>query len=60
LLTVGDDGVGGADSGRGSGLVGLEDRVAAMGGTISLRSPIGGGTYVHVAIPIVAVTGEPG
>jgi signal transduction histidine kinase len=60
LLTVGDDGVGGADSGRGSGLVGLEDRVAAMGGTISLRSPVGGGTYVHVAIPIVAVTGEPG
>jgi signal transduction histidine kinase len=47
-----DDGVGGADPSRGSGLIGLEDRVAALGGRIDVDSPAGGGTALAVEIPI--------
>jgi signal transduction histidine kinase len=43
--------VGGAVVRRGSGLAGLRDRVAAHGGTFELRSPLGGGTRLEVAIP---------
>jgi signal transduction histidine kinase len=50
-VVVEDDGVGGADPGRGSGLVGLSDRVAALGGTFTLSSPHGGGTRISVHIP---------
>jgi signal transduction histidine kinase len=53
-LSVRDDGVGGADLSRGSGLVGLKDRVAALGGRISLVSPPGGGTSLEVELPLVA------
>jgi signal transduction histidine kinase len=49
---VGDDGVGGADPARGSGLVGLKDRVEALGGAISLESPVGAGTSVTVQLPL--------
>jgi signal transduction histidine kinase len=38
--------------GRGSGLVGLTDRVQALGGTITVRSPAGQGTTVRVELPI--------
>jgi signal transduction histidine kinase len=51
-LAVRDDGVGGAASGRGSGLIGLTDRVEALGGTISVTSPTGGGTTLLVDLPI--------
>ena len=51
-LTVRDDGVGGADAARGSGLVGLRDRVEALGGTISVDSPVAGGTAIEVALPL--------
>jgi signal transduction histidine kinase len=51
-LLVRDDGVGGAELGRGSGLVGLTDRVQALGGTITVRSPAGQGTTVRVELPI--------
>jgi signal transduction histidine kinase len=51
-VRVRDDGRGGADSSRGSGLTGLKDRVEAIGGRISLRSPPGAGTTVEVALPI--------
>ena len=51
LVSVADDGVGGAVVRRGSGLAGLRDRVAAHGGTFELSSPRGGGTRVEVAIP---------
>jgi signal transduction histidine kinase len=51
LVTVSDDGVGGAVIRRGSGLAGLRDRVAAHGGTLEIVSPRGGGTRVEVAIP---------
>lgn len=51
-LTVADDGIGGADPLNGSGLVGLRDRVEAVGGRLLIHSPAGGGTHVHCAIPI--------
>jgi signal transduction histidine kinase len=57
-LAIQDDGVGGADPARGSGLIGLADRVEALGGTIAIESPAGGGTALHVELPIA--TGAPG
>jgi signal transduction histidine kinase len=52
-LAVRDDGVGGADPARGSGLVGLKDRVEALGGTITVAGALGEGTSVVATIPIV-------
>jgi signal transduction histidine kinase len=51
-LTVSDDGVGGAEPLRGSGLVGLKDRVEALGGTLMLHSPPGVGTVLRVELPL--------
>jgi signal transduction histidine kinase len=51
-VTIGDDGVGGADSGQGSGLTGLADRVEALGGTIAIASPHGEGTSLRVELPL--------
>ncbi|MCW2505331.1 MAG: hypothetical protein JWO79_3615 [Actinomycetia bacterium] len=51
-LSIRDDGVGGADPGRGSGLVGLRDRVEALGGRIVITSPPGGGTSLIVTLPL--------
>jgi len=51
-LTVRDDGVGGAKPGGGSGLVGLRDRVEALGGTIKITSSAGSGTCIAVTLPI--------
>jgi signal transduction histidine kinase len=51
-VDVTDDGIGGADAARGSGLRGLADRVAALDGTLSLESPAGGGTHLHAEIPL--------
>jgi signal transduction histidine kinase len=51
-LSVGDDGVGGADPARGSGLIGLRDRVEAIGGTAVIQSPAGAGTTVLVSLPL--------
>jgi signal transduction histidine kinase len=53
-LDVRDDGVGGADPGRGSGLVGLKDRVAATGGTLRVDSRPGQGTSLLVELPLDA------
>ncbi|MFD9945882.1 sensor domain-containing protein [Nonomuraea sp. NPDC059023] len=50
VLQVSDDGAGGADTASGTGLVGLADRVAAVGGTVSLSSPEGGGTTLRVEV----------
>jgi signal transduction histidine kinase len=50
-VEVADDGKGGADADRGSGLRGLEDRVAAVGGTLRIESPHGEGTRVLAEIP---------
>ncbi|MEA2198153.1 MAG: hypothetical protein QOJ25_2204, partial [Solirubrobacteraceae bacterium] len=52
LLSIRDDGVGGADAARGSGLVGLTDRVEALGGTIDIESAPGGGTSLVATLPL--------
>jgi signal transduction histidine kinase len=51
LVEVADDGVGGADHRRGSGVRGLADRVEALGGTFELQSPPGVGTTLIARIP---------
>ncbi|MDT4979453.1 MAG: hypothetical protein QOG07_1332 [Pseudonocardiales bacterium] len=51
-VRVQDDGCGGASPARGSGLVGIVDRVEALGGKLVLRSPPGAGTSVELALPI--------
>jgi signal transduction histidine kinase len=51
-LSVGDDGVGGAEPARGSGLIGLRDRVEALGGSIQITSPAGEGTMIAVRLPL--------
>jgi signal transduction histidine kinase len=50
-LAVRDDGAGGADPARGSGLAGLRDRIEALGGTLEVTSPAGGGTTLLIEIP---------
>jgi signal transduction histidine kinase len=54
LVDVADDGVGGADAARGSGLRGLQDRVAALDGTIAVDSPAGRGTRLRAEIPLLS------
>jgi signal transduction histidine kinase len=56
VLTIRDDGVGGADPSQGSGLVGLADRVAALGGALAVHSEPGAGTVLTAQIPVVAPT----
>ncbi|MDT7610728.1 MAG: hypothetical protein QOG96_5231 [Pseudonocardiales bacterium] len=58
-VCVRDDGVGGADPRRGSGLVGLNDRIEALGGTFSLHSPTGGGTTMSFVLPVPTDGGQP-
>lgn len=55
-VSVRDDGCGGATFGCGSGLVGLKDRVEALGGRLSLDSPPGAGTVLDIVLPL----GDPG
>ena len=52
LLSIRDDGVGGADPAHGSGLAGLADRVEALGGSIHLHSTAGAGTHIKVDLPL--------
>jgi signal transduction histidine kinase len=59
-VCVRDDGVGGADPRRGSGLVGLKDRIEALGGTFSMDSPAGAGTTVCCELPVLAGAGQQG
>jgi len=51
-LSIRDNGVGGADSRNGSGLIGLKDRVEALGGHLEVVSPTGVGTSLHATIPL--------
>jgi PAS domain S-box-containing protein len=51
-LFIRDDGSGGADPTRGSGLIGLSDRVDALGGTIEVTSPLGQGTTLLITLPL--------
>jgi signal transduction histidine kinase len=50
-IDIADDGVGGADPAGGSGLLGLRDRVEALGGTLGIESPPGRGTRLHAELP---------
>jgi signal transduction histidine kinase len=52
-VEVVDDGIGGADASRGSGLRGLADRVGALSGSLEVASPPGHGTRVRAEIPLV-------
>jgi signal transduction histidine kinase len=52
LLSIRDDGVGGAEPSGGSGLTGLRDRIESLAGRIRIESPSGSGTLVEVEIPI--------
>ncbi len=56
VVSVSDDGPGGADVSRGTGLRGLSDRVHAIGGELSVESPIGAGTTVTARLPLRAGT----
>jgi signal transduction histidine kinase len=59
-ILVRDDGCGGADFSRGSGLMALKDRVEAFGGQISLRSPQGAGTALEITLPLDDPAGTTG
>jgi signal transduction histidine kinase len=54
-IEIADDGVGGADASRGSGLRGLADRVEALGGHLLVTSPAGAGTVVIADLPMPAL-----
>ena len=58
-VSIRDDGVGGAYPVQGSGLAGLRDRVEAVGGTITIESPVGEGTLLHVSFPTRAESPHP-
>lgn len=53
-VEIDDDGTGGADVAEGSGLRGLSDRVAAVGGSLSVRSPAGEGTRISAEVPMMS------
>jgi signal transduction histidine kinase len=52
VVEVSDDGIGGADSTKGSGLRGLTDRVEALGGSLKVSSEAGRGTTVRAELPV--------
>lgn len=53
-LRIVDDGIGGADPSRGTGLTGLRQRVASVDGTLTIESPIGGPTVLEASLPCVS------
>ena len=53
-LSVDDDGIGGADTQKGSGLIGLKDRAEVLGGDMRISSPPGGGTALRITIAVEA------
>ena len=57
VVTIGDDGVGGADLTRGTGLIGLKDRVEALSGVMRIESPPEGGTVLRADLPLTAGNG---
>jgi signal transduction histidine kinase len=56
-FAIRDDGIGGADPGQGSGLVGLSDRIEALGGTLQVTSPAGNGTTLVIEVPLGGQSG---
>jgi signal transduction histidine kinase len=59
LLSVRDDGVGGVDAARGSGIVGLNDRVEALGGSLRVKSRPGEGTQIVARLPLDLESEQP-
>jgi len=51
-LSIDDNGIGGADFGKGSGLIGLKDRVEVLGGQMHITSHLGSGTSLKITIPL--------
>jgi signal transduction histidine kinase len=51
-LSIRDNGIGGADSHHGSGIIGLKDRFDVFGGTLTVNSPVGSGTTIEVTVPL--------
>jgi len=60
VLTIDDDGAGGATPSAGSGLSGLQDRVAAVDGSLTLDSPPGAGTRIRAELPLRAIASASG
>ena len=58
-LAIRDDGIGGAEATQGSGLVGLSDRIEAVGGTFTVTSQPGHGTHIRAEIPLSTGTPTP-
>lgn len=58
VVEIADDGIGGAQPGTGSGLLGLRDRVEALGGRLGVHSPPGGGTTLTAVVPVGAPSPE--
>jgi len=58
-LSIRDDGIGGADSRNGSGIIGLKDRVDVLGGKMTVNSPVGSGTVIEVTIPLAKSSRNP-
>ncbi|MCI2422916.1 sensor histidine kinase [Saccharopolyspora sp. K220] len=58
-LCVRDDGAGGAEPRGGSGLIGLRDRVEAIGGSVDITSPVGQGTVIEVSLPVEQANSRP-
>jgi len=56
VVEVADDGIGGADPARGTGLHGLADRVSALDGRLTIESPLGQGTRLCAEIPCGTVS----
>ena len=53
-LEITDDGTGGADTSKGTGLLGLRDRAEAEGGTLDVNSPPGRGTVITATLPLAS------
>ena len=56
-VSIADDGVGGADASRGTGLRGLADRIEAQGGVLVVSSPPGEGTRLLAVVPLAELPG---
>ena len=59
-VSVVDSGPGGARFAAGHGLAGMRERLAAVGGELTISSPMGGPTQVLASIPLLLQRGEPG
>ena len=54
MITVADNGIGGASLAKGHGLAGLADRLRGVDGTLTVSSPVGGPTLITATLPLAA------